>query len=64
VLQCRQHLVTKTKTHVQEQALKKSQNSPIFGDEFIFYTSSMYVIFLHCHRLVFPYFILILGNVV
>ena len=34
----------------------------IFGDEFIFYTSSMYEIYLHCHWLGFSYFILNLGQ--
>ena len=34
----------------------------IFGDEFIFYTSSMYEICLHCHWLGFSSFILNFGQ--
>ena len=34
----------------------------IFGDEFIFYPSSMYEICLHCHWLGFPSFILNFGQ--
>ena len=34
----------------------------IFGDEFIFYTSSMYEICLHCHWLGFSSFILNFGK--
>ena len=36
----------------------------IFGDEFIFYTSSMHEIYLHCHWLSFSSFILNFGQCV